>query len=181
MLMRLCGFASVPLCGFCRVLFDAHLFVCADLTLVRRPGRRVLCSGAVVDVRSILKYTPGIARIGSSSRSPQRGVVSSSARPSMSPCASAATLVVAFVMLAALAFVYPATACGLSGPAGGSCLQPVGAATLAALRAASFVFVLLFFVMRELAGVHSLCGTDVLKIFYVFTDGLFALASVYCV
>ena len=52
-------------------------------------------------------------------------------------------------------------------PAGGGCFQPVCAATLAALRAASFVFVLvvdsvLFFV-QESAGVHGFSGIDVFK------------------
>ena len=66
-------------------------------------------------------------------------------------------------------------------PAGGSCFQSGGAATLAALLVASFVFVLLFFVMHEHAGVHRFCDTDVLKIFYVFINGLCALASVHLV
>ena len=84
--------------------------------------------------------------------------------------AIAAFLVVAFVMLAA--FVHSATACGLSDPAGGSCFQPGGAATLAALLVASFVFVLLLFVVQEPAGV------DGLNLFYVI-DGLSTLVSVY--
>ena len=86
---------------------------------------------------SFAKYASGVARIGSSSLSLQHGV-SSFARSSWFPCAIAATLVVASVMLAALAFLYSATA----GPVGGSCLQPVGAATLVALLAALFVIVL---------------------------------------
>ena len=92
--------------------------------------------------------------------------------------ATAATFVVAFVTLAAFAFVYSATACGHPDPAGGSCFQSGGAATLPALLVASFVFVLLFFVAQEPAGVHSFCDTDVLNMFYVI-DGLCTLASIY--
>ena len=62
--------------------------------------------------------------------------------------AIAATFVVAFVELAAFAFVHSATACGLYDPAGGSCFQPGGAATLAALLAFSFVFVLLWSMLQ---------------------------------
>ena len=92
--------------------------------------------------------------------------------------ATAATFVVAFVMLAAVACVCSATACGRPDPAGGSCFQSGGAVTLAALLVGLFVFVLLFFVVQDLAGVHSFCGTDVLNMFYAM-DGLCTLASVY--
>ena len=86
---------------------------------------------------SFVKYVTRVARI-SSSVSLQHGV-SSFAHFSKFPCAFAATLVAAFVMLAAFAFVHSATACGHPDPVGGSCFQPGGAATLAALLAFSFV------------------------------------------
>ena len=74
--------------------------------------------------------------------------------------AGAAILVAAFVLLAAVDCVYSATACGLPDPVGGSCLQPVGAATLVALLAASFVFVPLWIAVPEFAGSLNLNGWD---------------------
>ena len=112
-----------------------------------------------------MKYITRVARV-SSSTSLQHGD-SSFAHSSRYSGAIAAFFVVAFVLLAAFAFVHSATACGHSDPAGGSCFQCGVAATLATLLVASFVFVLLFFVAQEPAGVHSFCDMDVLNMFYV--------------
>ena len=60
-------------------------------------------------------------------------------------------------MLAAFALVYSATTCGHSDPVGGGCFQSGGAATLAGLLVASFVFVILWYP----AGVLNHVGLDV--------------------
>ena len=172
MLMRFCGSAPVSLNGFC--LADAacrwlpmSLYLLIFLWF-RNFWGLILANVSMVRMCLcvlIMKYLLRVATVGSCSLW-QHGCVSSFAS-SRSCGATAATFVVAFVMLAAFAFVYSATACGHPDPAGGSCFQSGGAATLAALLVASFVFVLLFFVVQELAGVHSFCDTDVLNMFYV--------------
>ena len=91
--------------------------------------------------------------------------------------ATAATCVVAFVMLAAFAFGHSATACGHSDPAGGSCFQCV-AATLAALLVASFVFVPLCAVLLEFAGILNLNGCDASEMLYLL-EGMCVFAGVY--
>ena len=124
---------------------------------------------AVVHISSFVKYVTRVARV-SSSMSLQLCV--SSFASSRFCEAIAATFVVAFVMPAAFAFVHSATACGFYDPAGGSCFQPGGAATLAALLVASFVFVFLPSVVQEPA------GDDGLDFVYVIDD-VSTLDSVY--
>ena len=131
---------------------------------------------AVVLISSFVKYITRVARVSSSTL--LQHCDSSFTHSSRYPGAIAALFVVASVLLAAFAFVHSATACGHSGPAGGSCFQCGVAATLAALLDASFVFVLLLFVAQEPAGVHSFCDMDVFNMFYVI-DGLCTLVSVY--
>ena len=163
----LCGFCpAVAACRWLLIYFGVLPFLwfrnlCWAVAFMAR---------AVVHISSFVKYVTRVARV-SSSMSLQH-CDSSFAQCSRYSGAVAAFLVVAFVMLAAFAFVHSATACGLSDPAGGSCFQPGGAATLAALLVASFVFVLLLFVVQEPAGV------DGLNLFYVI-DGLSTLVSVY--
>ena len=173
-LMRFCGSAPVCLCGFCPAA-AACRWLLIYFGVLPFLWFRNLCwavafmAHAVVHISSFVKYVTRVARV-SSSMSLQHCV--SSFASSRTCEAIAATFVVAFVMLAAFAFVHSATACGLHDPAGSSCFQPGGAATLAALLAASFVFVLLLSVVQELAGV------DGLDLFYVI-DGLSTLDSVY--
>ena len=132
---------------------------------------------AVVHISSLVKYITRVARVSSSTS--LQHCDSSFAHCSKYSGAIAAFLVVAFVLLAAFAFVHSATLCGHSDPAGGSCFQYGVAATLAALLVASFVFVLLlFFVAQETAGAHSFCDLDDLNLFYVI-DGLCTFVSVY--
>ena len=107
----------------------------------------------------LVKYFSGVANDGSSSLS-QRCCVSSFASSRFCG-AIAAILVVAFVMLAAFAFVYSATTSGHSDPVGGGCFQSGRAATLAALLVTSFVFVLLWSIGHYLAGVLNYIGLDV--------------------
>ena len=128
---------------------------------------------------SLAKLLSGVARIGSSCL--PHHVACIFARPNRYSGASAASLVVAFVSLAAFACVYSATARRHPDFVEG-CLQHVCAAMLAALRAASFVFVLLvdgvLFFVQESDGVHGFCGIGVLKIWFVFMDGMLACAIV---
>ena len=64
--------------------------------------------------------------------------------------------------------MYSATTLGHPDPVGGGCVQSVCAGMLAALRAASFVFVLLvdgvLHFVQESDGVHGFCGVGFLKI-----------------
>ena len=119
-------------------------------------------------MRIVLLYLLRVATVGSCSMW-QHGCVSSFAS-GRSCGATAATLVVAFVMLAAFPFFHSATACGHPDPAGGSCFQFGGAATLAALPVASFVFVLLWSTLQDLAEV-----LDVVDVF----DGVCALVATF--
>ena len=171
-ILWLCSRLSVwilPCC--CRVPLVADLFGVLPFLWFRNLCWAVaFMARAVVHISSFVKYITRVARV-SSSMSLQH-CDSSFAHRSRYSGAIAAFLVVAFVMLAAFAFVHSATACGLSDPAGGSCFQPGGAAMLAALLVASFVFVLLLFVVQEPAGV------DGLDLFYVI-DGFSTLVSVY--
>ena len=155
MLMRFCGSAPVCLCGFCPadaacrwllIYFGVLPFLWFRNLCWAVANMFMAC--AVVHISSFVKYITRVAR-GSSSTSLQH---CDSSFPHCSRCSSAiaAFLVVAFVMLAAFAFVHSATACGHSDPAGGSCFQPGGAATLAALLAFSFVFVLLWSTLLDL-------------------------------
>ena len=175
MLMRLCGFSPVPLCGFCAASADFF-----SRCVVFAPVLHSLGCDAHVGMRIQVKLLSGVARIGSS-RLPHH-VARIFARPSRYSGASAASLVVAFVSLAAFACVHSATARGHPDFVEGGCLQPVCAAMLAALRAASFVFVLLvdgvLFFVQESDGVHGFCGIGVLKIWFVFIDGMLTCAIV---
>ena len=110
----------------------------------------------------LVKYFSRVANDGSSSFS-QHCCVSSFASSRFCG-ATAATLVVAFAMLAAFAFVHSATTCGHSDPVGGGCFQSGRAATLAALLVTSFVFVLLWSIGQDLAGVLNCIGLDVLVV-----------------
>ena len=157
MLMRFCGSAPVCLCWFCPA--DAACrWLLIYFGMLPFLWFRNLCwavanmfmACAVVHISSFVKYITRVAR-GSSSTSLQH-CDSSFAHCSRYSGAIAAFFVVAFVLLAAFAFVHSATVCGHSDPAGGSCFQYGVAATLAALLVASFVFVLLLFVAQETAG-----------------------------
>ena len=84
-------------------------------------------------------------------------------------------------MLAAFAFVHSATACGHSDPAGGSCIQPGGAATLAALLAFSLFFLLLWFTLLDLVGVLNnvdvfVCVCALVGVFWCL-DGAIVVAG----
>ena len=159
----LCGFCPTDAaCRWLPIYFDV-------LTLLwfRNPVGWVVADVSMGSflgcMTSFVKYVTRVARI-SSSVSLQHGV-SSFAHFSRFPCAFAATLVAAFVMLAAFAFVHSATACGHSDPAGGSCFRPGGAALLAF----SFVFVLLWSTLLDLAGVLN----------YDVFDGVCALVGAF--
>ena len=175
MSMRSCGCAPVCLCGFCPavaaccwllIYFGVSPFLWFRNLCWAVASMFMAC--AVLHISSFVKY---ITRVGRSSCSPSlQHCDSSFAHSSRYSCAIAAFLVVAFVMLAAFAFVHSATACGHSDPAGGSCFQPGGAATLAALLAFSFVFVLLWSTLLDLVGVLN--NVDVF-------DGVCALVGVF--
>ena len=157
MLMRLCGFVPVPMCGFCpaaAACFSMPISLNVLTLLWFRNLWGLGCSRLVNGLRcgahfmrSVKSFTR-VARV-SSSLSLQHGV-SSFAHSSRCSGAIAAILVVAFVMLAAFACVYSATACGLPGP--------VDAATFAALLVVSFVFVPLWIAVLEFVGVVNLDG-----------------------
>ena len=173
-LLRFCGSAPGCLCGFCPVV-AACRWLLIYFGVLSFLWFRNLCwaiafmACAVVHISSFVKYVTRVARV-SSSMSLQLCV--SSFASSRFCEAIAATFVVAFVMPAAFAFVHSATACGFYDPAGGSCFQPGGAATLAALLVASFVFVFLPSVVQEPA------GDDGLDFVYVIDD-VSTLDSVY--
>ena len=131
---------------------------------------------AVVHISSFVKYITRVARV-SSSMSLQHGD-SSFAHSSRYSGAIAATFVVAFIMLAAFAFVHSATVCGHSDPAGGSCFQCGVAATLATLLVTSFVFVPLCAVLLEFVGILNLNGCDASEILYL-PEGFCVFAGVY--
>ena len=128
MLLRFCGSASISLCGFC--FADA---ACRSLPMslylliflwFRNFWGLILANVSMVRMCPcvlIMKNLLRVATVGSCSVW-QHGCVSSFAS-SRSCGATAATFVVAFVMLAAFAFVYSATACGHPDPAGGSWYQ----------------------------------------------------------
>ena len=110
----------------------------------------------------LVKYFSGVVNDGSSSLS-QHCCVS---RFASSRFCGAIAATLAFVMLAAFAFVYSATTCGHSD------FQSGRAATLAALLVTSFVFVLLWSIGQDLAGVLNYIGLDVF-------DGVCALVGAF--
>ena len=121
MLMRFCGSAPVCLCGFCPA-DAACCWLLIYFGVLPFLWFRNLCwvvastpmACAVVHISSFVKYITRVARI-SSSTSLQR-CDSSFAHCSRYSGAIAAFLVVAFVLLAAFAFVHSATVCGHSDP-----------------------------------------------------------------
>ena len=137
MLMRFCGSAPVSLCGYCPAAaacrsLPMSLYLLIFLwfnnfwNLILANVLMVLMCSCVL----IMKYLMRVAIVGSCSV--WQHICVSSFASSRSCGATAASFVVAFVMLAAFAFVYSATACGHPDPAGGSCFQSGGAATPAA-------------------------------------------------
>ena len=182
MLMRICGSAPVSLCGFCPAGAACRSLPMSLYLLIflwfRNFWGLILANVSMVHMCSCvltMKYLMRVATVGSCSV--WQHICVSCFASSRSCGATAATFVVAFVMLAACAFVHSATACGHSDPAGGSCFQCV-AATLAALLVVSFVFVPLCAVLLESAGILNLNGCDASEMLYLL-EGLCVFAGVY--